>query len=230
MNAFTEQIIHTVLSLQHLTNNLLIGKSWMRGPSASQTVSITFDDGPHPIYTVEILRHLKTFGAKATFFVVGKNAEQYPEIIRQIDEEGHEIGIHGWSHANLTQCSIGMVAKEIDQTSTLIYELTGKKPKCFRPPYGARNRKIMRCTRDSNLNVVMWSLNSRDWRESSANIMFERLEKIITNGSVLLMHDSSELGAHIDRQPTVDLVNLLLFKNSRKNNVQFVTCSQLFDF
>ena len=100
-------------------------------------IAMTFDDGPHPRLTPRLLDMLKARSIRATFFLIGENAAEYPDIVRRIAAEGHEIGNHTWDHPQLTKLNPAALREEIDRTSSTIAEITGKLPTVMRPPYGA---------------------------------------------------------------------------------------------
>lgn len=107
----------------------------------SKQVAITFDDGPHPIYTPQLLEGLRKRGVKATFFVIGENAEQYPDIIRQMQEDGHLIGNHTMHHVAINKMSMEEAEMEVGAANDVITEITGERPEYLRPPYGECNDK-----------------------------------------------------------------------------------------
>ena len=114
----------------------------------SKQVALTFDDGPDPKVTMQILETLEKYDAKATFFMLGSRVEYYPEIAKNVTEAGHELGNHTWNHPNLTKANVEKVREEINRTSSIIESVTGQKATAFRPPYGVRKRY---CTRTNRL-------------------------------------------------------------------------------
>lgn len=152
-------------------------------------ISLTFDDGPDPLYTPRLLDLLKKYDVKATFFVVGKHAEAHPDIIRRIHAEGHSIGIHNYSHRTNWFMRPKTVAKQIDRTSELIQRLTGEKPQYYRPPWGIIN--LFDYTRRQNLQIVLWSMMPGDWRKRSAGAqkISDRMIRHLRGGHIYLLHD-----------------------------------------
>lgn len=120
-------------------------------------IALTFDDGPHPYYTEQLLDGLKKRGVKATFFVMGKQAEEYPDIIKRMAEEGHLIGNHTYTHLQLCRTNEEAFKKELDRTNQLIFELTGNNTEFVRPPFGAWNKKF---EEELNMFPVMWSVEA----------------------------------------------------------------------
>jgi len=153
-------------------------------------VALTFDDGPHPQLTPQLLDVLRNEGVRATFYVIGRNVETYPEIARRIVAEGHEIANHSWSHPTLTAISAARLAKEITSTTEVIQRVTGRRPTNMRPPYGAVNERVRQSMfKDHGLDVIMWSVDPLDWRRPGAEVVRQRLVDGAKPGGILLAHD-----------------------------------------
>lgn len=153
-------------------------------------IALTFDDGPHPIHTPKLLDILKAEGVKATFYVIGRSVETYPEIAKRIVAEGHEIANHTWTHPSLSKLGAASVKREIDRTSDVIRTVTGITPKTMRPPYGATNARInKRMDEEFGLKVIMWSVDPLDWKyRNSTRVANEILTKT-QPGGIVLAHD-----------------------------------------
>lgn len=153
-------------------------------------VALTFDDGPHPELTPQLLDILRNEGVRATFYVIGRNVQTYPEIARRIVAEGHEIANHTWSHPTLTAISAARLDKEITSTSEIIQRVTGRRPTNMRPPYGAVNERVRQSMfNDHGLDVIMWSVDPLDWRRPGAEVVRQRLVEGAKPGGILLAHD-----------------------------------------
>jgi peptidoglycan/xylan/chitin deacetylase (PgdA/CDA1 family) len=151
---------------------------------------MSFDDGPHPELTPKLLDMLKERGIKATFYVVGRNVAQYPDVARRIVAEGHEIANHTWSHPSLTKLSAARVAKEIESTTEAITGATGVKPTTLRPPYGATNAALNRRINDEfGLKVAMWSVDPQDWKIRKASHVSSHIIERAVAGDIILAHD-----------------------------------------
>ena len=184
-----------------------------------KVVALTFDDGPDQETTPRILKILKQYDAKATFFVMGRRAEEFPGQLAQIVYEGHEIGNHGYSHRWLTKLSDEELNEEIAKTEALITPY-GPKPLLFRPPGAFYDNRIIETLQTKGYSMVMWSIDSRDWaRHDPQGIAAEVVHKV-KPGSIILMHD----GAYAPKSP--DAAALLLERLS-KEGYQFVTISEL---
>jgi len=153
-------------------------------------VALTFDDGPHPELTPQLLDILRHHGVRATFYVIGRNVQAYPEIARRIVSEGHEIANHSWSHPSLTGLGAARLHKEIAGTSEVIQRVTGRRPTNMRPPYGAINDRVRAAMfRDHGLDVIMWSVDPLDWKRPGAEVVRQRLVEGAKPGGILLAHD-----------------------------------------
>ncbi len=152
-------------------------------------IHLTFDDGPHPKITPEILKILKKNNQKATFFCIGKNLEQFPETAKQIISEGHTIGNHSYSHSwYFDFFRTSKVTKELLKTNTLIKKITGENCKIFRPPYGITNPNIARAVKKLNIKVWGWNIRSLDTVKDK-NQVLKRLQKA-KPGDIVLFHDT----------------------------------------
>lgn len=160
--------------------------------------ALTFDDGPDPVYTPLLLDLLKKYEAKATFFVVGSNAEKNPDIIKRMYEEGHLIGIHNYVHKTNWLMRPGTVKKQILQTDKIIRNVTGFNTHYYRPPWGIVN--IFDFSKKNDIQIVLWSSMFGDWRyRLGAEGLARKMLKKLAPGEVFLLHDcGSTLGANSD--------------------------------
>jgi peptidoglycan-N-acetylglucosamine deacetylase len=153
-------------------------------------VAISFDDGPHPTLTPKLLDLLKDRNVKATFYVIGKNVVQYPEIVQRMIDEGHEVGNHTWNHPALTKLSSVAVADEIQKTTKAIIDACGTAPTTMRPPYGATNAALnKRMSQEFGLPVILWSVDPQDWKIRRASHVSNHLIQNTSVGDILLAHD-----------------------------------------
>lgn len=158
--------------------------------TSSPVVAMTFDDGPHAQNTPRLLDMLAERNIKATFYLIGNRVQAHPQIARRIAEEGHEIGNHSWSHPFLNRLSDRSVTREIDQTSDVIFQVTGRPPVTFRPPYGAftqRQRSALYNAR--NLPTILWSVDPQDWRRPGSGVVASRILNHAHQGGIILSHD-----------------------------------------
>ncbi len=155
--------------------------------SQHKAIALTFDDGPWPTATTQILDILKENNIKATFFWVGRYLQTYPEIGKQVAAAGHAIGNHTWNHEYLKYNEDG-AAREIDRTSSLIEEVTGVQTSMFRPPGGILNNGLAAYAQKKNYAVVMWSADSFDWRTITGSLT-DNVMRQAKSGGIVLMHD-----------------------------------------
>jgi peptidoglycan/xylan/chitin deacetylase (PgdA/CDA1 family) len=155
-----------------------------------KNVALTFDDGPHGTLTPKLLDILKEKQAKVTFFVMGIKAELHPEILKRATSEGHEIANHVWDHPVLSKLTHDKVRDQISRTNTAIKDAIGKLPTTMRPPYGNTNKKLNEyLTNTEKLDVIMWSLDTNDWKRPSSKEIVKRVMDKVKPGTVILCHD-----------------------------------------
>lgn len=158
--------------------------------TATPVVAMTFDDGPHPKLTPILLDMLKARGLRATFYLIGNRVTTWPDIVKRIHAEGHEIGNHSWSHPNLAKYSDRGVLDQIDRTTDAIFKVTGRPPVTFRPPYGSFTRRQRLMLYEArNLPTILWSVDPQDWRRPGASVVTSRILKGSRPGAIILSHD-----------------------------------------
>ncbi len=159
-------------------------------PSTTATplkpIALTFDDGPHPQYTNQILQILANHNAKATFFVIGKRARAFPDIAKSIAEEGHALGNHTWSHPQLIKLDRQHVMAQIDMTQRTIERITGRAPTSVRVPYGRFTKEVHEWI---NMPLIQWSVDPEDWKTKDAALIVNRVLEHTKPGSIILLHD-----------------------------------------
>lgn len=164
-----------------------------RGRTEEPMVSLTFDDGPHEINTPAILGVLKKYQVTAAFFVTGCHAEQYPLLVKAIDQDGHLIGNHTLSHSYWFDFfSARRMEREIRITNDLIKQITGRIPRLFRPPYGVLNPMLSKALSRLNLVVVCWNIRSFDTLSNNNQNTINKIVKNIKPGSIIVLHDHTE--------------------------------------
>jgi len=165
------------------------------GPVNKKSIAITFDDGPSE-YTERILDILKGKKIKATFFIVGKCAQQRPGIVKRIVKDGHEIGNHSFSHSRLYFRTKDFIEGQIKKTEKVIKELTGKRTNYFRPPNGRYTQKLRNIMIKNGYKIVLWTTSSHDWRNPGVNKIIGKSTKYLRNGDILLFHDGGSMLNH----------------------------------
>ena len=155
---------------------------------------LTFDDGPHEIYTPAVLDILNKYQIKAIFFCIGKNAERYPHLVKRISDEGHEIGNHTFHHNIKSTFKTWIRYKEeIDSTTNILESLSVKKIKYFRPPFGITNPSIAKAITRSGLKSMAWNIRTFDTIHKDAEKIVQKIERNLTNNSIILCHDTQEI-------------------------------------
>lgn len=149
-------------------------------------LALTFDDGPDPRYTPKLLDGLAERGVRASFFLTGENAEKYPELVERMQEEGHLIGNHTYSHLQLTRDNREQFRGELVRTNGIIKEITGEEAVYVRPPYGSWDKSF---EDELNMFPVLWNIDPLDWCTSNASAVVDRVLSRIKENAVILMHD-----------------------------------------
>src|ERR1044071_1258036 len=175
------------------------GIAYWHGDLSKPRVALTFDDGPNEPYTSQILEILKKENVRATFFMVGKNVDTYPEAARKVAQDGHVIGNHSYSHRNLILETDGKVRREIKLAEDSILKATGVRPTLFRPPFGADDPLTFHQTEKMGYVVVKWSVSAKDWREPGTAKILGNVLNHIDNGAIILLHDGDKLFHGHDR-------------------------------
>lgn len=178
-------------------------------------IALTFDDGPHPIYTPQMLELLKEEQVPATFFLLGENVELYGDVVKEIAKEGHLIGNHTYHHVQITSLSLEEACKEIQETSDLIEELTGTGTEYVRPPFGTWNEEL---EERLDLIPVMWSIDTKDWTTQNVDWIVRETVKHAEDHDIILMHDSY--------QSTVDAVKRVI-EQLEAEGFEFVTVDEI---
>lgn len=188
-------------------------------PSHKKVIALTFDDGPWPESTTQILDVLKKNNIKATFFWVGRYLQANPALGKKVVAQGHAIGNHSWSHQYYKYNEEG-ASHEIDRTSSLIEEQTGVKVSMFRPPGGILTNGLAEYAQKKKYAVIMWSVDSLDWR-SSAESLLENVLHQANGGGIVLMHDGGG-----NRSKTVTSLPKII-DELKKKGYEFVTVPEL---
>ena len=189
--------------------------------TSEKIVALTFDDGPHPQYTSEILDILEKYEAKGTFFIVGELAEKNADVVWRMYEDGHELANHTYTHPFRTTTS--KLLDEIKRTNDTIYSITGYSPKLFRPVEGQYTDDLIDAVTKEGYKVVMWSwhLDTEDWKDPGVNKIVKKVVEGTTPGDVILFHDGGG-----NREQTVKALEKIMPK-LKEEGYKFVTVSQL---
>jgi peptidoglycan/xylan/chitin deacetylase (PgdA/CDA1 family) len=199
------------------------GHLYVGNRSATKCIAITFDDGPHPVYTPKILEILEKYDAKATFFMIGQNVKKYENLVKEVHLKGHEIGNHTYTHPDLRKISASGFLDEIEETKILIEKITGTAPKLFRPPGGYLNNDIVNILESQQGIPVLWSWrqDTRDWECPDSDSIVESVIRNLKDGDIILFHDFNAKNS-----PTPAALEKILSDLSGKG-YKFVTVSEL---
>lgn len=186
-----------------------------------RVVALTFDDGPDEKMTPRVLDILKYFGVRATFFVVGKRAAEYPDLVRRMVREGHTVANHTATHpATLPLKRSRAIVEEIEYTRTMVERLTNLRMRLFRPPFGVTNPNVARAVRQTGVVSVGWSIRSLDSVPGDRQRVLDRIVRHLHPGGVVLLHD---------RLDGADWLLVYLIKELQKRNYTTVTVDELFE-
>jgi polysaccharide deacetylase family sporulation protein PdaB len=189
--------------------------------NADNKIALTFDDGPHPRYTREILDILDEYHIPATFFFVGENVSYYSDTAREVAKRGHEIGNHTYSHPCASKQSEKALREELAKCDDIIKSVTGITPKLFRPPQGSWNQRVYDIARERDYSVILWDLDTLDWAKTPSDKIAKYILENAKSGNIILMHDYHSGGC-----TTTDALRMFI-PNLIEEGYQFVTVSEL---
>ena len=183
--------------------------------SDQKLVALTFDDGPHPVYTERLLDGLKERNVKATFFLIGKSADKYPDLVKRMAEEGHLIGNHTMDHVQLNHQTYDQALEQIRQSNQVITKITGQTPRYIRPPFGEWSREL---EEEVDMTAVLWDVDPVDWKVKNTETVVKRILKNTGEGDIILLHDV--YGTSVDA--ALEIVDRM-----RAEGYEFVTVDEI---
>ena len=166
--------------------NKLVFKS---NANNSMKIAITFDDGPHPKQTMRILDILKKYNVKATFFVIGINAKNYPHVLNKVIEGGHEVGNHTFTHKVLKSIPESSIRNELDSTRLMLDTLYSYDPVLLRPPCGLYDSSLINVAKDNGYKIILWTIDTHDWAHESVKSIVKNVLSNVSSGDIVLFHD-----------------------------------------
>ena len=184
-----EQI--AVMNASHFLKEELKGTMYDNDP----LIALTFDDGPNPDHTPEVLDVLKKYNVKATFFLMGAYVEQHPEIVQRIVEEGHQIGNHSYSHPDMSKLSDEEVLQQFEWCQQVIEDAVGFRPDIYRLPFGAGGARVVKLMEKEGMTSILWNIDTLDWSSHDADAIVQETENALQKHSLLLMHDTHAAAA-----------------------------------
>ena len=213
-------ILFTLLLLMptHAADDLMKGITYKACNVPGKFIALTFDDGPHPANSPNLLNILKQHGAKATFFVIGKNAAEHPDLLKRMHAEGHEIANHSWSHPHLLSLEFPEVRNELERTNQAVASAIGQSPKVFRPPFIDTNPTLENWIfKQFGMRSIICSVDSEDWKGLDSATIRKNIVGGATPGGIILAHERNSTAMAL-----ADVLTDL-----KGQGYQFVTVSEL---
>lgn len=195
-----------------------------RVPTRDKAVAFTFDDGPHPLYTRQLLDIFRKANGKATFFMIGQEIDAFEDIAAEVHQAGHEIANHTYSHPDLTRLTLEEARTEIQQADERIRQITGKPVLSFRPPYFGVNEDILSLAAEFGYTSI-GTVNgeAKDWEQPGVEFILDHTRPTIENGSIFMFHDG-----YGERAQTIEAVQVLL-EELAAEGYRFLTVSELLE-
>jgi len=203
----------------------VFGKTYAQAVTTQKVIALSFDDGPNEPYTSQILDILSSYGVKATFFVVGKNVEYYPDVARRIVAEGHVLGNHSYTHKALSEFDVPDYS-EVDLAQAAIYNVTGVRPHLFRPPYGRKTPWELEYVKRKGLVTVTWSVSANDPHKPPSDAITEKVLHAARPGAIILLHDGNGIKHGADRSRTVAALPQII-ESLKAQGYTFVTVPEV---
>ena len=180
------------------------------GLQSGRQLALTYDDGPNDPHTLRLLEVLARHDVRATFFLIGRYAQQRPDIVRELVKAGHVAGNHTFSHPLLIFKSAAQITEELAGCERAISDAVGEHPNLFRPPFGGRRPAVLRIARERGLVPVMWDVTGYDWNAPSVEHIERKVIPHVRGGNVILLHDGGHLAMGADRSRTVAATDRLI--------------------
>lgn len=202
------------------------GKTFTQLPRGTKKLALTYDDGPNDPHTLRLMEVLHKHDVRATFFCIGRYAQQKPQIVRDLVKAGHVVGNHTYTHPNLALQSQTQVRIQLTTCQNVLSDVIGAAPKLFRPPYGGRRPSVLRIAREMGLEPVMWSITCYDWKATSPERIEKHVKRQLRGGDVILLHDGGHVEMGVNRGHTVAATDRLIAKY-KSEGYEFLTIPEM---
>lgn len=194
-------------------------------PTKEKIVALTFDDGPHPTFTPQILQILNKYHTRATFFMIGERMVQYPDIVKDVVASENVIGNHTYTHPkDIQACTQAQLIRELDQCEQVIEQMTGKRTHIFRPPKGLVDGDVLLIAKEEGYRTILWTVSADHHDAPTPEMMAERVLKRVRPGAIILAHDGTFPSRWRDVRATELIITAL-----QKQGYRFVTIPELLE-
>jgi peptidoglycan/xylan/chitin deacetylase (PgdA/CDA1 family) len=202
------------------------GRTVAGAARGSKQIALTYDDGPNDPHTLRLLEVLARHNVRATFFMIGRYAQQRPDIARAVAQAGHVIGNHTFTHPLLTFKSASQTRDELVDCRKVLQDAIGEHSNLFRPPFGGRRPATLRIARELGLETIMWNVTGYDWNAPPAAVIEEKVVRQIRGGDVILLHDGGHRAMGADRAQSVIATDNLI-RRYKDQGYEFVTVEEI---
>ena len=224
--ALSMALAGVLLLLAVLPGNSFYGKVLTHADTQRKVIALTFDDGPYPPYTQQLLNVLAEKHVHATFFMVGENAAKHPELVREVQSAGHLVALHAGYHKDLLKLSPDEVRSNIAYGKSTLEGITGTQLHFMRPPHGFKDWSVISAIEDAGLLTINWSIIPRDWTNPGAQVITDRVLEKAEPGAIVLLHDGDSPKNKAPREQTIEAVAAIIDK-LRAQGYEFVTIEEL---
>ena len=202
------------------------GRTFTSGPRGSKQIALTYDDGPNDPHTLKLLDVLAKHHVRATFFMIGRYAQQRPDIARAAVKAGHVVGNHTFTHPLLIFKSAVQTRTELVDCRQALHDAVGEHSNLFRPPFGGRRPATLKIARELGLQPVMWNVTGYDWNAPPAAVIEKKVARQMRGGDVILLHDGGHRAIGADRAQTV-IATEHVIKRYKDEGFTFVTIEEM---
>lgn len=202
---------------------------YLKSMTTDNRIAITFDDGPSEHITLQLLELLDTWGVKATFFMTGINALKNKDLVLEVSKNGHEIGNHSFDHPRKLFSLTEELFYQVRTTNDILQNITNKPVTLYRPPFGLVSPFLFNVCQKLSLKIILWSVNTHDYRREKGNVIAERAIKKTKSGSIILFHECNYKNPSLDYSNTVNALKILM-SDERFKKYKSVTISSLINF